>query len=77
MPNCDWGRPCSCYECIAADIPKECKYCKEKPIHTIRELETDRKGMTGYVTIGYCIEHKPKEKEPEPKKRGRKKKVQA
>ena len=57
MPNCDWGRPCNCNDCIDTHIPTECSYCKEKPIVTIRILETDRKGMTGYSTFGFCNEH--------------------
>ena len=57
MPKCDYGNPCNCYECSNTSYIKECSYCKEPPIKIIRELTTDRKGMTDYENIAYFINH--------------------
>ena len=63
MPNCDWGRPCSCEDCreIDENLSKnmKCCQCDKKAEKYTRVLTTDRKGVTGYITTAYCKDHYP------------------
>ena len=48
MPNCDWGRPCTCRECRTQIRKENCPTCgfdNEVELEGFGELKTDRKGM--------------------------------
>jgi hypothetical protein len=57
MPNCDWGRPCNCSDCATEIQNNKCCKCDDYSSNFTRSLITDRKGISGYITSGYCEGH--------------------
>ncbi|KAL0471196.1 hypothetical protein QR685DRAFT_525717 [Neurospora intermedia] len=63
-PNCDWGRPCDCSECMETARKPICEICKVKPtVHTSAALGRDRKGISGYTFTSVCEECSAKRQE--------------
>lgn len=48
MPNCDWGKPCTCRECRTTHRNEVCPKCGFENVVELEgkgEIKTDRKGM--------------------------------
>lgn len=53
--NCDFGRPCSCSECMESSRKPMCEICKVHPTTTqSAKLTHDRKGLSGYKFTSFC-----------------------
>ena len=59
MPNCDWGDPCDCIDCLSNKKGNKCDIynCDKIPIHSRTNYNTDRKSMSYYTISEYCEIH--------------------
>lgn len=54
MPNCDWGRPCDCRDCVERFTrDMKCK-CGADPVHTASCVVYGRKGDADMTYRVYC-----------------------
>lgn len=44
MPNCDWGRPCWCRDCIPSVFGKKCN-CGEDATEVVPETDVSKKTL--------------------------------
>lgn len=59
MPNCDWGRPCTCSDCFSRAKPTHCCRfkCDKVATRSFSEDTYDRKGVSGIEITSYCDLH--------------------